>query len=176
MTTQEIEQAVIDNEKLVFFVINKHFPALRGDEDIIQVGRIGLWEACVDYDSSKSKLSTFAVSRIFFSIKTELNKRAKQQRFGDVLSLDEPQYFDEDGDAVVLANLIQDKRNDYCAIDYDISFLKKKLSAKDFEIFRLSVEGFTSAEIARLFGCTRSWTSAVIRKAQAICREVMPMS
>lgn len=42
MNSREIEQAVVDNQNLVRFAINRYFPSLRDDEDIFQVGWIGL--------------------------------------------------------------------------------------------------------------------------------------
>lgn len=56
MTTKEIEQAIISNEKLIYFVINRYYPDFIEDEDIIQSGRIGLWKACISYDSSKKQI------------------------------------------------------------------------------------------------------------------------
>ena len=82
-------------------------------------------------------------------------------------------YFDKDGNAITLANLIPDPNNDYCKIDYDISFLSSKLSAQDMEVFKLSIYGFTAAEIARAFGHTRAWASRIIKNAQALARKRM---
>lgn len=98
MNSREIEQAVVDNQNLVRFAINRYFPSLRDDEDIFQVGWIGLWRACIGYDSSRSKFSTYAVRCIINEIRVELRNRAKLWGFGDIASLDEPVYFDKDGD------------------------------------------------------------------------------
>ena len=77
MNSREIEQAVVDNQNLVRFAINRYFPSLRDDEDIFQVGWIGLWRACIGYDSSRSKFSTYAVRCIINEIRVELRNRAK---------------------------------------------------------------------------------------------------
>lgn len=173
MTAQEIEQAVLDNKKLVHFAIKKYFPSFYGDEDIFQVGWIGLWKACVGYDNSKSKFSTFAVRCIINEISTEVCSRSKQWQLGDVASLDEPLYLDKDGNAVTLAHTIPDLNNDYCAVDYDISFLKEQLSERDVEVFKMNIYGFTAAEIGRAFGYTRAWASRIINEARAISRAQM---
>lgn len=173
MNSREIEQAVVDNQNLVRFAINRYFPSLRDDEDIFQVGWIGLWRACIGYDSSRSKFSTYAVRCIINEIRVELRNRAKLWGFGDIASLDEPVYFDKDGNAITLANLIPDPNNEYCKIDYDISFLSGKLSERDMEVFKLSIYGFTAAEIARAFGYTRTWASRIIKDAQALARKKM---
>ena len=173
MTNQEIEQTILDIESLVHFAINKYFPDFRCDEDVIQTGRIGLWKACINYDSAKSKFSTFAVRCIANKIRMEIRGREKLWKFGDIASLDEPLYFDNYGNAITLAHVIKDHCNDYCAIDYDISFLKDKLSERDVKVFKMSIAGFSTEEIGRAFGYTRTWAYRIISKAQKIAKEKM---
>lgn len=172
MTSQEIEQAVADNKKLVYFVIKRYFPDSRDDDDIFQVGWIGLWKACISYDSSRSKFSTYAVRCIINEIRMELRDRARAWG-GEIVSLDEPLYFDKDGNAITLAHLTPDPSDNYCEVDYDISFLNGKLSERDMEVFKLSIHGFTAVEIGRMFGYTRSWASRVIKDAQRLARTAM---
>lgn len=173
MTAQEIERAVVGNKNLVYFVIKKYFPSFYDDEDIFQVGWIGLWKACIAYNSSKSKFSTFATRCILNEIRMEFRERARLNELCDKASLDEPLYLDKDGDAVTLAHIIPDSSNDYCAVDYDVSFLKGRLSERNVEVFKLSIYGFTAAEIGRAFGYTRAWASRIIKEAQAICKAKM---
>lgn len=175
MTAQEVEETIKNNQRLVYSVINKYFSRFCGDEDIVQVGRIGLWKACIAYDSSKSKFSTFATHCIVNEIREELrSRRTKLYGLGDVASLDEPLYFDRGGNAVTLAHIIPDLNDDYCAVDYDVSFLEGKLSKRDVEVFKLSIYGFTAAEIGRAFGYTRAWASRIIKEARTICKAKMP--
>lgn len=171
MNNQDVEQMIIDNQKLVHFVVNKYFPSFYDDEDIIQVGRIGLWKACVGYDSQKGKFSSFAVHCITNEIRMEFRRRERMSRFGYITSLDEPLYFDKDGTAVTLAHTIADPKDDYNIIDYDLSFLKHKLSKRDIEAFKMSICGYTSTEIGNAFGFTRTWASGVIKKAQKLSRK-----
>lgn len=173
MTTKEIEQAIVNNDKLIYFVINRYYPDFIEDEDIIQSGRIGLWKACISYDASKTKFSTYAVKCIMNEIRAELRHRAKLWKFGDIASLDEPVYFDKNGNAVTLAHLVPDSHNNYCAVDYDLSFLNNKLSERDIAVFKLSIYGFTATEIANMFGYTKAWASKTIRKVQTLCRKLM---
>ena len=173
MTNQEIEQAILDNESLVYFAINRYFPDLCSDEDIIQTGRIGLWKACTNYDSTKSKFSTFAVRCIINEIRMELHDREKMGRLGKITSLDEPLYFDNSGNAVTLAHLFPDPSNNYYVINYDISFLQNKLSERDVKVFELSIAGFSPEEIGKIFGYTRTWAYRIIKKVQSIAKTKM---
>lgn len=171
VTNQEIEQAVVDNKKLVYFVVHRYYPDFIHDDDIIQVGWIGLWKARISYDSSKSKFSTFAVRCIANEIKMEFRDRAKSQNLGSMVSLDEPLYIDEEtGSAVTLANTIPDTRDDYCAVDYDLSFLERKISERDTKVFRLSTYGFTAAEIGRAFGLSRTRVCVIINQVRKMAK------
>lgn len=173
MTGQKVEQAIIDNEKLIYLVIKRHFPNFYNDEDVIQVGRIGLWKACVGYDSSISKFSTYAYKCILNEIRGEVRNQMKAQMFGDVASLDEPLYFDKDGSAITLAHIIPGHNDDYCMVDYDLSPLKGKLSKQDIEVLKLRLYGFSTTEIGKVFGHTRAWASRVMKNAQAVAKAAM---
>lgn len=56
-----------NNQKLVHYVINRHYYFSRNKEyyeDLVQQGMLGLWLACLNFDPSKSKFSTYALSYI----------------------------------------------------------------------------------------------------------------
>lgn len=73
------QQLVEDNVNLVYYLIRKYYPTLINDEDIIQIGMVGLCEAAKRWDSNKSKFSTYAGSWIKNEIKHELQERASRQ-------------------------------------------------------------------------------------------------
>ena len=50
MTPEELYE---ENQSLVWFTLKKYFPSLKVDEDILQVCRIGLWQACAEYYPEK---------------------------------------------------------------------------------------------------------------------------
>ena len=55
-------------------------------------------------------------------------------------------------------------------IDYDLSCLKNRLSARDIDVLKLHIRGYSATEIGKVFGLTRSWASATIKKAQTVAR------
>ena len=172
MSNQEIEHQIIDNEKLVYFIINKYFYDYRADEDLIQCGRIGLWRACERFDGGKSKFSTFASKCIYNAIVHELQNRNNEWKLGCVESLDRVIETDrESGSDITVGHLIPVIEEGYCEIDYDLSSVKKKLSERDAEAFQMHLDGFKAVEIAELYGFSRSWASRVIRDAQYIARK-----
>ena len=68
---------ILDNMKLVYFVMRKYFPAYANDEDVKQVGMIGLIKAVDCYDKSKSKFSTLATSVIINDIRYYFRQHRK---------------------------------------------------------------------------------------------------
>ena len=50
MTPEELYE---ENQSLVWFTLKKYFPSLKVDEDVLQVCRIGLWQACAEYYPEK---------------------------------------------------------------------------------------------------------------------------
>lgn len=62
---EEIEEMLEENLQLVPLVISRRFPTFICDDDIFQIGYIGLWNACKNYDESKNaKFSSYAVQAI----------------------------------------------------------------------------------------------------------------
>ena len=72
------EELYLKNEALVCHVLNKKFPMNRFDDDFQQIARLGLWKACLRYDETKSKFSTYAVPAIENEIKMELRKKSRK--------------------------------------------------------------------------------------------------
>lgn len=148
MSEQEIEQKIIDNEKLVYFVINRHFSDFRNDDDIVQCGRIGLWQACKRYDDEKSKFSTYAVKCIFNEILEEIRNRNKGFGKCYVTSLDEVIGSEDDGSDITVGHLIPSVEPGYCIVDHNLSSVERKLSDRDVEVFRLYIYGYRASEIS----------------------------
>lgn len=177
MSSQEIEQMVLDNRKLVYYIVNQRFYDLRHDDDVIQSGMIGLWRACLRFDHTKGEFSTFACHCIFNEISGELRSRKAGLEGEGVLSLDEPCGLDkETGSPITRGHMIADKRNDYSIADYDLSCVEKKMSERDFAIFKMYIAGFTVVEIGEIFGFSRAWASKIIQTAQAKARKVLQPS
>ena len=71
---EDKEKLFNENTKLVHYVINKSFQGLKtyisgyDYEDIVQVGNIGLWKACLSYNPDKSKFTTYAIRIIYNEI------------------------------------------------------------------------------------------------------------
>lgn len=171
MTSQDAEQMIVDNQKLVHYAIRKFFPTFYGDEDITQIGLIGLWKACTSYDESKSKFSTYAIRCICNEIKLEFRYREKLQKIGDVLSLYEPIRFNsEHSDRMLLVDVIADRDNAYTALEYDLSALREKISERNLTIFRMWMYGYTSKEISEHFHLSQGRIEVVLKNVRELIK------
>ena len=95
---KEIEQMFEENMKLVPFTVNKYYPTLVYDDDIFQIGYIGLWQACKNFDESLNvKFNGYAVLIIQREIIKYLRSLQMKKRCppAPLASLDYP-VFDDD--------------------------------------------------------------------------------
>lgn len=68
MERNEINKLITDNMGLVYHVVQSHFPTFMNDEDVIQVGMVGLCRAGNTWDESKAKFSSYACTCIYYEI------------------------------------------------------------------------------------------------------------
>lgn len=174
LPNKEIEQKIIDNEKLVYFVVSKHFPAYYTDEDIIQCGRIGLWRACKNFNNDKSAFSTFATACIHNEIAKELRNRNRKRNSGYTVSLDQVVGTEKDtGSDITFGQIIPCDEEGYSLVDYDLSAVEKKLSKQQVKIFKMYIDGFNIKEISEIYGFSRQRASQIIKDAQGMARKVL---
>lgn len=78
MTSEEMYS---ENQKLVYKAMSVYFPTYAGDEDYLQIARMGLWKACQKYKSDKGVcFSTFAIICIRNEVFMELRRGMAKQR------------------------------------------------------------------------------------------------
>lgn len=155
MTKQEL---IEDNMKLVYFTINKHYPTFAKDEDLIQIGMVGLCKAANTWDEEKSKFSTYAVKCILTEIQNEIRSRSKQTK---TISLESKVFGEEYNDDY--HNLLPTENIDF---DSDIEYerFKKILTKGEIELWNLLQNGMSQTDIAISQGVTRSWVNAQVRR------------
>ena len=171
MNDIELEDKLKENEGLVIYVVKKLYPYWLDNEDIIQCGRIGLWKAIVTFDENRGKFSTHAYILIRREIQKYLRANENESRLGTVYSLDAPMCTAFDDDVTTLANIIPDPNDCYLEIDYDIQVLKSKLSERDFEMFRLSLLGYSAKELGEMYSISRANASRILIRARALCKK-----
>ncbi len=163
-----VQKLIEDNMNLVYFVIHKYYPTFYQDEDIIQIGMVGLCYAANTFDESKGfKFSSFASKCILNEINMEFRRRKKQK---GVLSLELNCYHD-DGETKTLGEcLVGDEDVDVNFFDCDKFY--SKLDQKDREIVDLRRLGFKEKEIAEKLNVSRSLVSTRLGRLRHVWRKL----
>lgn len=146
------------NMGLVYYIINKHYPTYKNNEDVIQEGMVGLCYAAENYDETKSKFSTFASMCIRNNIRNYFKKNSKHDNhfsldyeitneFGDGIPFGETLIGDED---VNLFDLYYSEF--YEGVDYGDRYILDNIAH------------CTTSEIANALGISRPAVSQRLRK------------
>lgn len=154
-TTQQLQDAEVlymKNENLVYFVLNRSFFDRRFDEDIQQIGRMGLWKACLTYDpAAQFKLSSLACMCIKNEILAEIRKEKTEKRNEPpTVSLSSAlQARDKDVATLTVNDLVSGGLNvDF--VDHEEIF--KGLTNGERQAVYLMSAGYTAKEIAAMTG------------------------
>ena len=166
------ENLVTDNVKLVHSVINRLFPAYRGDEDVVEEGMLGLVKAARAFDDDATvAFSTYA----FCIIRNEIvNYLRRERRFYDVVSLDEPIGDDGDGHEVTLGDTIASEDpvvGVECSSELDEVF--STLKERDKIILVLKLRGLSPKEIAKQVNTGEANVRRVLRSVREKMKDAM---
>ena len=160
------EELYFKNESLVYYVLNKKFPMNRLDDDFQQIARLGLWKACLRYDETKGKFSTYAVTAIENEIKRELSKMSRKPM---VISLDALiKDASDDADRLTISGI--------CMGEQDIGFVDaiwvdKELTDRQKRILSLLYDGMVQTEIAKEIGISQTMISREVSKIRNIAQK-----
>lgn len=155
------QQLIEDNMQLVYFIVNKYYPTFKHDEDIIQVGMLGLCSAADTWDENRSTFATYASRCIQNAINGEFYNRKKHKH---TLSLDYP-VLGDDGEASSFG--------DFCVGDADVDFVDTEpfydqLTERERRIIELKEGGVSVTDIARELKCGEKTVYATLRKLKSL--------
>lgn len=145
-----------ENQKLVYFVIKRSYPTYIYNEDLHQIGRLGLWKACLSYSEDKGKFSTYGARLIKNEISTYFRELNRKRKIPDdqMISLCAAAFQEKNektkkevGDLVLLAQ----KNSIWCGPP-----LKDIFSERQKKIMKLCSEGKTQREIGKLLGISHT--------------------
>lgn len=158
------EKLITENMKLVYYLVNRYYPMYSNDEDLMQIGMIGLCLAADKWDSTKAKFSTFASKVILNEIGMELRRRNKQIT---MLSLDAMTTGEDCEDASFYDVLPGDSNVDYDPTEEFVSML----NPKDRECLEELLNGSSKTEIARKSNCSKQNICKRTRRIRKIWEE-----
>ena len=170
----EQEQRFEENMNLVYLVIHKKFKCYVNNEDVVQVGLIGLWRACEVYDPNKGKFSTIAVFYIKNEILNFLTRDYKKGFCKD--SLDE-QISNTD---LCKNDIIYDETYEIPVDDISSKkIIEDYIKMKDGQarkILQLLLNGYTQKEISDIIGTSRMYVHNVIKEIRTELSIMMNVS
>jgi RNA polymerase sigma factor (sigma-70 family) len=151
-----MDEEILKHEKLIYHVLHRRFPALDIDDDIMQIGRIGLWQALKSYKPEQGKFSTLACRCIKNQI---LRDMPPQEHY---ISLYEPV-----GRDTTLENYIPDADRISCVETMDW-FIRGYRKLKPFEklVIRLTCVGYKQKDISERTGKTQQYVCKVLKQAR----------
>ncbi len=147
------EERFEQNQKLVYFVINTHFAAIKDQrEDLIQVGMMGLWKACLKYEDNKSRFSTFAIR----CIKNEVLMYIRGlRRMNDRAVCQFSQLEEHEKEMLMWQPAFEIEESDiYLSL----------LTPKERDLFVRIARGQSEEKIAKVYGMTKAGVSARFQK------------
>ena len=156
------EELYFENEALVYHVLHKKFPMSRFDDDFQQIARLGLWKACLRYDETKGKFSTYAVPAIENEIKMELRKMSRKPIETSLDTLI------RDTDELTISGI--------CMGEQDVGFVDtiwvdKELTERQKRILSLLYDGMVQADIAREIGISQTMISREVSKIRNVAQK-----
>lgn len=160
------EELYFKNESLVYHVLHRKFPMSRYDDDFQQIGRLGLWKACLSYDETKGKFSTYAVPCIANQIKMELRKMGRKPIEVSLEALVKDT--DENGERLTISGLFMSEQD----VGFvDTIWVDKELTDRQKRILGLLYDGMVQADIAREIGISQAMVSREVTKIRNIAQK-----
>lgn len=158
------EQVILNNAGIVGIVL-KSLNLDLFDEDLFQIGMVGLVKTVNTFDPDKGvKFTAYATPIIRNEILTILRKK----RIISAFSLDETRDLGN-GESVNFSEMVADKRDyeDESISMFSIKNIFSNLSNKEYQILHLYVNrGMTQNEISREIGLSQPYISRILTKIQ----------
>lgn len=149
-----------ENEKLVFFILNKYYPAHAFDEDAAQEGRIGLWNACQRYDPERSAFSTYAGRAIRNAITKSMRQEKRLSKLPTV-SLSDVIGVQRGGEEITVEDTIPGETG----VDFvDTGAFLARLDEREERIVRMRARGMTLKEIGAAEGLSHQGVLNLLRR------------
>lgn len=165
-------ELMIKHERLVYLVAHKYFGGRASDEDILQIGRLGLLAAIRSYKPDiNMKLSTYATRCIYNEIATYLITINRAKRKVECqMSLDQVQ--SDDGKLDMYGNIADDRINvegDICVTMLVQNYIDN-LTDRDKQMMQMLIKGYSAVDIANQLGISRQRVSKVVSQHKAILK------
>lgn len=176
--TKEMENTLVEqNLRLVHLVIKRDYPYFKDNEDIFQIGCIGLLQGIRKWRAEKQeyKLTTIAYRYIKNAIGHHVRDTFSNKRkvHNDILYFDHISAISNEGEESVLNYLEASLFHKDMASDLIVKDLVSKLDKKLREIIVLNMFGYTQEEIGKRMNMSQVSISRNQRKALKQMRNML---
>jgi len=166
--TPEQQQLAADNERLIYLAIRRYAPNEDADE-LYGYAAEGLLRAASTYDPTRGKFSTHAMWCMRSAIVSNQRCAKRKKRSGKlVLHMDDVDAVDPNEEYNAEMRGVAPMRDRQClSLDEtgaDVERFLRSLSARDRELVRMRIGGYTLKEIGDTFGITNQAASAHMKR------------
>lgn len=166
--TPEQQQLAADNEKLIWFFLKKY--ASRSDpQELYGVAAEGLIHAAATYDQARGKFSTHAMYHMRSAVDFDQRCAKRKKRSGKpVLHMDDVDVIDQNKECnAKMCDVVPLRDRPCLSLDEtgaDVERFLRSLPARDRELVRMRICGYTVKEIGDTFGITIQAASARMKR------------
>ena len=126
------------------------------EEDLIQVGELGIWLACKSYNSSKSAIQTHIINMIKWTIRDYIKslKPVNEQELADDYILEDEQ------------------QTESTSVREYIVTLKDKLTPRQYRILKMAMKKMSQRDIGNELGVSRTIVNREMKVIRSKYEEV----
>ena len=166
--TPEQQQLAAENEKLIWFFLNKYASG-SDPQELYGVAAEGLIRAAATYDPARGKFSTHAMYHMRSAVDLDQSCSKRKKRSGKlVLHMDDVDAVDPNEEYnAETCGVAQLKDRPCLSLDEtgaDVERFLRSLPARDRELVRMRIVGYTIKEIGDIFGITIQAASAHMKR------------
>jgi len=169
LSPEEIEEYVLDNQRLVHYLIKRFDVAPSDYDDVAQIGMMGLIKAAQTFNRSKDiRFATYASRCINNEI---LMHFRRENRYVGNRSLDEPLNPDSDKEEITLGSIIASPGSNFVELIENIetflaliNIILNLLYSRERLIMLYKMSGYKHKTIAQKLGVSRSWVARLENK------------
>ena len=166
--TPEQQQLAADNEKLIWFFLKK-YASVSDPQELYGVAAEGLIHAAATYDPARGKFSTHAMYHMRSAVDFDQSCAKRKKRSGKlVLHMDDVDAVDPNKECNAETCCVAQLKDRPClSLDEtgaDVERFLRSLPARDRELVRMRIVGYTIKEIGDIFGITIQAASAHMKR------------
>ena len=166
--TPEQQQLAADNEKLIWFFLKKYASG-SDPQELYGVAAEGLIRAAATYDPARGKFSTHAMYQMRNAVDFDQSCAKRKKRSGKlVLHMDDVDAVDPNKEYnAKMCGVVPLQDRPCLSLDEtgaDVERFLRSLPARDRELVRMRISGYTIKEIGDTFGVTIQAASAHMKR------------